>query len=440
MNEDPPLSGLILLVLVLASAFCTLAETALLESSRSKLLSRLGEKKDKKSLVLALEKPGNCELALQIFRCLGVVAWGVLAALWFSEPLGTFLERIFPSGGREAAPGVVILSGALVYALLAVMIPRRMARSNPEKYAAALLPPVILLTRFLTPLVALLSFLTRIICRVFGLSETEDPFITEDELRQALIEGEKSGIVESKERAMVEGVFYLGDRPVQAFMTHRSELQWLAVDDGPETARKLACTPGQRYFPVADGGLDNVTGVVSAEDILITLLEGEWPGLKSIMKSPRFIPETMSALKAFEVFRKGGGDVLFVMDEYGGLAGTLSVSDLTGEIVGEFLESPEDDEELVRQEDGSWLAGGTVSIDELAKELSFKELLGEHQEYHTLAGFILDIAEKIPKTGELYQWNGFRFRIVDMDGNRIDKLLIYPPPAQDGPGTAPLDK
>jgi putative hemolysin len=285
------------------------------------------------------------------------------------------------------------------------------------------------------PLVALLSFLTRIICRAFSFSEAGNPAITEDELRQALIEGEKSGIVESKERAMVEGVFYLGDRPVQAFMTHRSELQWLDSNDGPEAAKKLACAAEQRYFPVADGGLDNVAGMVSAEDILITLLEKQWTGLKSIMKSPQFIPETMSALKAFEVFRKGGGDVLFVMDEYGGLAGTLSVSDLTEEIVGEFLESPDDEEEPRRQEDGSWLAGGTVSIDELAKELSFEELLGEHQEYHTLAGFILEIAEKIPKTGEVYQWNGFRFKIVDMDGNRIDKLLIYPPPAQDDPGT-----
>ncbi|MDR1430371.1 MAG: hemolysin family protein [Spirochaetaceae bacterium] len=439
MNGDPPLSGLILLALILASAFCTLAETALLESRRSKLLSRLGEKKDKKSLAVlaALKNPGGYEPALQIFRCLGGAASGVLAALWFSGPLGSLLEKILPPGGGRAAPAVVILFCALAYTLLAVMIPRRAARSDPEKYAAALLPPVILLSRILTPLTALLSFLTRVICRVLGLSETGDTHITEDELRQALIEGEKSGIVESGERAMVEGVFYLGDRPVQAFMTHRSELQWLAVNDGPGEAQKLACTPGQRYFPVADGGLDNVTGVVSAEDILITLLEKKWTGLKAIMKSPRFIPETMSALKAFEVFRKGGGDVLFVMDEYGGLAGTLSVSDLTGEIVGEFLESPGDDDELIRQEDGSWLSGGTVSIDELARELSFAELLGEHHEYHTLAGFILDIAEKIPKTGEVYQWNGFRFRIVDMDGNRIDKLLIYPPPSQDGPGTEP---
>jgi putative hemolysin len=239
---------------------------------------------------------------------------------------------------------------------------------------------------------------------------------------------------------MVEGVFYLGDRPVQAFMTHRSELTWLDLNDGPEKAKALFTQDrGQRYFPVADGDLDNVVGVVSAEDILLTLLEGKWTNLKAIMKSPQFIPETMSALKAFEVFKKGDRDFLFVMDEYGGLAGTLSVRDLTEEIVGEVLESPGAEDAILMQEDGSCLADGTVNIDELAEALSFEELLGEHHEYHTLAGFILDLAEKIPRTGELYQWNGFRFKIVDMDGNRIDKLLIYPP-VQDGPDTGPWDK
>ncbi|MDR0389515.1 MAG: hemolysin family protein [Spirochaetaceae bacterium] len=438
MNDRPPLSGLICLALILVSGFCTLVETALLESKRSKLLSRLGEKKDKKSLAV-LERPERCVPALQISRCLGGIISGVLAARWFSRPLESLTTQLLPYGGKEAALVVVVMLSALAYALLAVMIPQRIARSDPEKYAAALLPPALPLARLLLPLVALLSLFTRIICGVFGLAENGAQTITEDELRQALIEGEKSGIVESKERAMVEGVFYLGDRPVQAFMTHRSELQWLDSSDGPEEAKKLACAGEQRYFPVAEGGLDNVTGMVSAVDILVTLLEHKWTGLKAIMKSPQFIPETMSALKAFEVFRKGGGEVLFVMDEYGGLSGALSVNDLTEEIVGEFLKSPGDDEELIRQEDGSWLAGGTVSIDELAEALSFEELLGEHHEFHTLAGFILEIAEKIPKTGELYQWNGFRFRIVDMDGNRIDKLLIYPP-AQDGPGTGPLDK
>jgi putative hemolysin len=439
---NPPLCGLILLALVLAGGFCTLAETALLESRRSKMLARLGEKKDKKSLSIlaALEKPGNYVPALQLSRCLGGVILGVLTALWFSRPLSGLLEKLISSGGETPALAVLVVLSALAFALLAIMIPQRMARANPEKYAAPLLPPVILLARLLTPLTALLSFLTRIICLVLGLSETENSAMTEDELRLALIEGEKSGIVESKERAMVEGVFYLGDRPVQAFMTHRSELQWLDIHDGPEKAKKLASAGEQRYFPVAEGGLDNVSGMVSAADILITLLEKKWTGLKSIMKNPRFIPETMSALKALEVFKKGGGEVLFVMDEYGGLAGSLSVNDLTEEIIGEFLGAPGDDEELLKQEDGTWLADGTVSIDELARELSFEELLGEHQEYHTLAGFILEIAEKIPKTGDVYQWKGFRFKIVDMDGNRIDKLLIYPPPAQDGPGTTPLDK
>jgi putative hemolysin len=274
------------------------------------------------------------------------------------------------------------------------------------------------------------SHFLRFVKKIFLLRKIFSPgaskrAMTEEELRHALLEGEKSGVVESRERTMVEGVFYLGDRPVSAFMTHRSGIKWLDINADAQSARKAAEEAGsQASLPVADGELDEVAGAVLVQDIYKTLLEGAWPGLKSIMKQPHFIPETMSALKAFEVFKKADANDIFVMDEYGGFAGLLTVRNLIEEIVGELSASGENEESIVKQEDGAWLADGNVSIDDASRELGLDQLGGEQNEYHTLAGFILYLAGEIPREGAYFDYSGYRFKVVDMDNNRIDKILI----------------
>jgi putative hemolysin len=175
---------------------------------------------------------------------------------------------------------------------------------------------------------------------------------------------------------------------------------------------------------VADGTLDNVIGVVSVEAILIALAAGLQPDLKTIMKPPHFVPETMSALKVFESFKKGDVDFLLVMDEYSGLAGVLSLNDLVEEIVGALSVHTQEVEKIVKQADGSFLVDGSVNIDEIAEMLSLSSLVDEHQEYHTLAGFILRLAGEIPRTGAVFDYKGFIFKVADMDGNRIDKVEI----------------
>jgi putative hemolysin len=249
--------------------------------------------------------------------------------------------------------------------------------------------------------------------------------MTEDGLRNALLEGEKSGVVESKERTMVEGVFYLGEKPVSAFMTHRSEIIWLDIDDTPEKVRKaVEDEESQLYFPVAKGDLDEIAGMVSIQAVFKALLGDAWPGLKAIMRPPYFIPETMSALKAFEAFKKADATNLFVMDEYGGFAGILTVRNLIEEIVGELSASGAAEEAIEKQEDGTWLADGGVSIDDAAQALGLSGLGGGQSGYHTLAGFILYLAGEIPGAGACFDYSGFRFKIAGMDNNRIDKILI----------------
>jgi putative hemolysin len=233
--------------------------------------------------------------------------------------------------------------------------------------------------------------------------------------------------MESEERTMVEGVFYLGDRPVGTFMTHRSEIQWLEVHADAEKVRETAVAyRSQQFFPVASGTLDEIVGVVSVQDILLAFLENTWTGLKSLMSPPYFVPETMSSIRAFEAFKRGESNFLFVIDEYGGFAGVLSVRDLIEEIVGELSATASEDNEILAQDDGSYLVDGSVHIDDIAKILPIAGFPATPQEYHTLAGFILELAGEIPRAGSVFEWNGYRFKVVDMDGNRIDKLLIEP--------------
>jgi putative hemolysin len=253
----------------------------------------------------------------------------------------------------------------------------------------------------------------------------EQPGMTEDELRHALLEGEKSGIVESKERTMVEGVFYLGDRPLGTFMTHRSDIQWLDINDSPQDIRAKALEyRSQRCFPVVDGTLDAIIGAAYLEDIILDLASASPAGLRAITKKAIFAPETMPALKAFESFRRGKADFLLVMDEYGGFAGMVRVHDLMEEIVGELTTPGGETEQAVQQEDGTWLVDGGLNIDDAARLLSLPGLSAASGDYHTLAGFVLSLAGELPRTGDSFVYQGCRFTVVDMDGNRIDKVMI----------------
>jgi putative hemolysin len=182
----------------------------------------------------------------------------------------------------------------------------------------------------------------------------------------------------------------------------------------------------QQFFPVASGAIDEIVGVVSVQDILLAFLENTWTGLKSLMTPPQGVPDTMSAIRAFEAFKRGESNFLLVIDEYGGFAGVLSVRDLIEEIVGELSASASADDDILAQGDGAYLASGSVNIDDIAEILPIAGFPAAPQEYHTLAGFILELAGEIPRTGAVFDWNGYRFKVVDMDGNRIDKVLIEP--------------
>ncbi|MDR0487291.1 MAG: hemolysin family protein [Treponema sp.] len=416
--EDGP-SVFVIVVLIVFSAFFSLFDLALNACRKPRLQKET--RSFYRRLMTAVENP-----LVLIFTCRlwnGIL--GILAVLLAGIRVMRFLETA--QTGRPAASAVIALTALVLgaaFGFLCGIFPQFIvSRIAPEKIAVFLLPLMTVFTLPLKPFSSLAMKFTAFSRSALRL-EPDSVGMTEDELRYALMEGEKSGIVESKERTMVEGVFYLGDRPVGAFMTHRSEVQWLDCNAPYENIRaKVLEYRSQKCFPVANGSPDEIVGTVSPEDIILDQAQSNPQGLRAIMKKAHFIPETMSALKAFESFKQGQADFLFVMDEYGGLAGIISIRALVEEIVGELSAPVRKKEPLTRQEDGSLLADGTINIDDAAEILSLTDIPLDRG-FHTLAGFVLSLAEELPRAGDSFTCQGYRFLVKEMDGNRIDKVLI----------------
>jgi putative hemolysin len=432
--EDLFISILAVLGLLLLGGFFSLFEAGLSTSRKTRLRNLAGGGNGKYRRVLeAAEDPRRFLSAARIWITLIRILVGVLTGFYTARYLESPRGFFFP-GELLRAP-VCIAAATLAVFLAAVLtgdvFPRLLAVSSPEKIAAAILPWFRIFTLPVWPLVFLSSRISALFRAVFQV-DLPGPGMTEDELRIALAEGEKSGVVESKERTMVEGVFYLGDRPVGAFMTHRSEIEWLDINAPPEEIRgKVLEHRNQRCYPVADGTLDEIIGAAYLEDIILDQMDGASRGLRAVMKKALFVPETMPALKTFEAFKRGEANFLFVMDEYGGFAGLISLRDLVEEIVGELSVPAPEEKEIVKQDDGTWMASGSLNIDDAAKSLPLEGLSAEHQDYHTLAGFILSLAEEVPRPGAVFEYQGFRFTVLKMDGNRIDRVLIHPPDNND---------
>jgi putative hemolysin len=418
---DPLPSLITALAMIFASGFFSLFVYAL-DSCRKTRLEK-GKGISYKTVLKIIENPQKiliaCRVWINILRIIAALITG-MAILNFSKI--SQINNIFFI--LIIAVSVIIL-GTLA-ALIGDGLPYLISRTAPERIASLLSIPVNFLCHILIPVILPALIAGSSIQAAFRL-KTDENSITEDELQkelhQTLLEGEKSGIVESKERTMVEGVFYLGDRAVGAFMTHRSEIFFLDCNAPyDEIYQKALEYRHQRCFPVVDGSPDEIIGAVYLEDIILDKNQPNPQGLRAIMMKAQFVPETISALKAFESFGKGEANFLFVMDEYGGLAGIISVTALVEEIVGELSAPVQNEEPLKKQEDNSWLADGTLNIDDAVAALSIAN--PGDGDFHTLAGFVLSLAGELPRVGDSFEYQEYRFTVKEMDGNRIDKILI----------------
>lgn len=433
------LEVLIILVLILVNGLLAMAEIAIVSVRKARLQQRVseGDKKAQVALDLASE-PSDTLSTIQI----GITLVGIFAGAFGGATFARYL-----TGVLAEIPALARYSGALSLAIVVVLItyfnivlgelvPKRWALNNPEGVALRVAPPMRTLTRLTLPLVRLLSASSDLILRLVGAKQRDEPPVTEDEIKFLIGQGTQAGIFEEAEQDMVRGVFRLGDRRVGTLMTPRPEIVWLNLADPSEANQKKIIESVHTRFPVARGDLDDIQGVVQAKDLLPRSLAGEPFDLECCLEKPLFVPESMPALKVLEVFKESGLQLVMVIDEFGGMQGLVTLDDILQAIVGDIPVSGElNGQEAVQREDGSWLLDGMLPVDEFNEIFRVTKLPNEEKGYfQTLSGFVMDFLGRIPTTGDSFEWNRLRFEIVDMDGFRVDKVLVVPLPGEQ-PGT-----
>ncbi|MDD2521994.1 MAG: hemolysin family protein [Anaerolineaceae bacterium] len=424
------LNIILIFVLFFFNAIFAMYEIAMVSARRTRLHQRAEDGQHGAAVALKLQNDPNQEYlsAVQIMITLidtlaGGIGGGMLAA-----PLADVLRRVSflaPIADTLAFISVVVM---ITYfsIVLGELIPKRIAVSKPENVVTQLSPIINGLTVALTPLIRLLSASTNLGIKVFNIDITKEPYITEEELKGYIQEGRQTGVFDEAEEVMVDGVFRFSERRVDAIMTPHTELDWLDLNDGREVmVREMLESPYSR-LPVAEGDLDRIIGIVNAKDLMGVNLFSEDFDIRDYVKVPMFFPGNMKAVKAFEDFRSTGIHQAIVMDEFGGVEGMVTLYDVLESIVGDIPQDEFDTEvEIEEQIDGSLLVDGLLPIDVVKDKLNVEYLPEEFKAgYQTLSGFVMNQMGKIPRVGQGFEWEGFTFKVVEMDGHRVERVQI----------------
>ncbi len=412
----------IILLLLFLHSLLSMTEAALLSLPKSRLQAKADEDHTAAQILTLLENPNQFLSAVQIGITLTDLLMGAIGGATLANYLETALQQIplLVPYSRSTALGLIVLITTFLSILLGELFPKRLALIYSERIARWSIGPFRLFLLLFSPLVRFLGFSTDLLLRAFGIQVREEQPVTEDEIRVLLDQGRQAGVFETSEQEMVSGVFQLHDQRVYSLMTPRSEIVWLDIEESlDEMKRRILESPYSR-FPVCRGELDNVLGIVKTRDLLVPLLEERDIRLEECLQPVTFIPETALASRALEIFKETGREMLLVIDEFGSVQGLLTLNDLLFEIVGEI---GGDEAQVVQRQDGSWLLDGMLPIDDF-KELFNLSSLPQEEEYETLGGFLMTLLGRIPQVSDRMEWKNLRFEIMDMDGRRIDKVLV----------------
>ena len=434
---------LIVLLLIVANGVLAMSELAIVSARRARLHQRVDDGQHGADVALELaEQPDRFLSTVQIgITLIGILA-GAFGGATVAGTVAGWLEPLPGIGGYAGTVAAILTVGVITYLSLVIgeLVPKRLALRNPEGIAVRVARPMRALSRVAAPAVTLLAVSGDIVLRLLGSRRSDEPPVTEEEVRLLLRQGTQAGVFAEVEQELVDAVFRFGDRRAGELMTPRFRVVYLDLGDSVEkNLAKMAAAPHSR-FPVCEDGLDRILGVVSVKDLWSETAGGKPPDLADLgdrLSPPIYLPESLPAFKVLERFQDGPVALAFVVDEYGSVNGLITLHDVMEAIVGDIAPTGEPgDEAALRRPDGSWLFDGGILIDEL-RDLLDLDALREEEEgaYQTLGGFLMTELARIPAAADAVEWDGWRFEIVDMDGNRVDKVLATPasvPPSSRG--------
>ncbi|MFW5942693.1 MAG: hemolysin family protein [Chloroflexota bacterium] len=424
----------IILLLILFNGVFAMSEIAVVSARRARLeqLARQGNHGARAALELA-RAPNRFLSTVQVGITLVGIFAGAFGGATIAEPLAELIRELPLIGRWAGGISLFLVVGMITYLSVVIgeLVPKRIALQSAETVASFVARPMRALSVLATPIVRLLSISTDAVLALMGIKASPEEAVTEEEIKVLVEQSAQAGIIEEAERDMVESIFLLGDRPLEAMMTPRPEIVWLDINEAPEAIREIVEASTHSRFPVCDGDLDNVLGVVRSKDLLADCLSDGPFDLRALMLAPLFVPETMHALKALERFKQTGLHMALLVDEYGGIEGLVTLIDILEAIVGdiptmdEIVEPP-----IVQRDDGSWLVDGLLAVHDFQEVFGVSMMPGAGQ-YQTMGGFMVYMIGSVPRTGEHFGWAGFRFEVADMDGYRVDKILIEKAPDGD---------
>ncbi|MFN6561468.1 MAG: hemolysin family protein [Nostoc sp. ChiSLP01] len=422
---------LIILVLIIANGVFSMSEMAIVSARKVRLqqLANQGDAKARVALKLA-ESPNNFLSTIQVGISLIGILTGAFGGATIANRLAVYV-RLVPVLAPYSEPvsfGIVVLIITYLSLIIGELVPKRLALNNPEGIAAFVAIPMRALSAIASPMVHLLSASTDMVLRLLGVTQSTEPQVTEEEIKILIEQGTEAGTFEEAEQDMVERVFRLGDRPVSYLMTPRPDIVWLDLDDTAEENRQKMVESAYSRYPVCQGGLDNVLGVIPVTDLLARSFRGEQLDLTVGLRQPVFVPESTRGLKVLELFKQTVTHMALVVDEYGVIQGLVTLNDIMSEIVGDVPSTDgQDQPQAVQREDGSWLLDGMLPVEEFLELFEMEEWESEERgSYQTLGGFVITHLGRIPTAADHFEWEGMRIEVMDMDGNRVDKVLVVP--------------
>lgn len=418
----------LVVLLVLANGIFSMSEMALVSSRKARLRQRSEEGNTGARLALELsENPNDFLSTVQIgITLIGTLA-GAFGGATIAEELAVYFRQ-FPAiapYSDSIGIGIVVLIITYLSLIFGELVPKNIALSNPEAIAGVVAKPMRLLAGVGSPVVKLLTASTRFVMKLLPIRKEDGAPVTEEEIKVLIAQGTQYGTFAEAEQEMVEGVFWLGDRRVTDLMTPRNRVVWLDVEDTWEVNKKKISESLFSRFLVAEGDLDRFLGAVHVKDLFIAGKDGGQVDLRALARKPLFVPETKPAIEVLNLFQQTGGELAVVIDEHGAIEGIISLADLVHAVIGNLkLPGIERHSQITKRDDGSWLADGSITIADLVDELSWREVPGDEEGFTTLGGFVFAHLHKIPSPGEHFVVDNWRFEVIDMDGNRVDKVLI----------------